>query len=269
MITPHDIEVKRFKKATMGYNHEEVDDFLDALYADYSQIYKENAELNQKLSVVIEKLAEYKEREESFSNALIQAQKLSDTLIADAKRRAEIILQDAQIKADKLAASATTRVEQESEYYDSLKAEVSQFKEKVLTMYRQHIELLMDIPSPTVEAKAVKAEVSEQAEPAAEEPTKEIVLPKAEQIEQQAAEPVKEEPTLEAEVKTEAEEMIDEAADEETRRVPVIPDRQKELDDIYDEDDEEEEDYDEEDDDEDDEDDGEKRSFFDRLFGIR
>ncbi|MBE6871629.1 MAG: DivIVA domain-containing protein [Ruminococcaceae bacterium] len=264
MITPHDIEVKRFKKATMGYNHEEVDDFLDALYADYSQIYKENAELNQKLSVVIEKLAEYKEREESFSNALIQAQKLSDTLIADAKRRAEIILQDAQIKADKLAASATTRVEQESEYYDSLKAEVSQFKEKVLTMYRQHIELLMDIPSPTVEAKAVKAEVSEQAEPAAEEPTKEIVLPKAEQTEQ-PAEPVKEEPTLEAEVKTEAEETIDEAADEETRRVPVIPDRQKELDDIYDEDDEEE-DYDEEDDDGDD---GEKRSFFDRLFGIR
>ena len=43
MITPLDIENKRFSKQMMnGYSVEEVDDFLDELTADYSKNYKEN-----------------------------------------------------------------------------------------------------------------------------------------------------------------------------------------------------------------------------------
>ena len=42
MITPLDIENKRFAKQMMnGYSVEEVDDFLDDLTADYSKNYKE------------------------------------------------------------------------------------------------------------------------------------------------------------------------------------------------------------------------------------
>ena len=41
MITPLDIENKRFSKKTLnGYDPEEVDDFLDELTKDYSTIYK-------------------------------------------------------------------------------------------------------------------------------------------------------------------------------------------------------------------------------------
>ena len=50
MITPLDIENKRFSKQMMnGYSVEEVDDFLDDLTADYSRNYKENAELKAKI----------------------------------------------------------------------------------------------------------------------------------------------------------------------------------------------------------------------------
>ena len=45
MITPLDIENKRFTKKMKGYSTEEVDDFLDELTLEYGKIYKENGDL--------------------------------------------------------------------------------------------------------------------------------------------------------------------------------------------------------------------------------
>ena len=44
MLTPLDIENKRFTRTLKGYNVEEVDDFLDQLTLEYEKLYKENAE---------------------------------------------------------------------------------------------------------------------------------------------------------------------------------------------------------------------------------
>ena len=40
MLTPLDIENKRFSKTLKGYNVDEVDDFLDQLTIDYEKLYK-------------------------------------------------------------------------------------------------------------------------------------------------------------------------------------------------------------------------------------
>ena len=48
MITPLDIENKRFAKQKLGgYNVDEVDDFLDELTLEYGKLYKENTELKE------------------------------------------------------------------------------------------------------------------------------------------------------------------------------------------------------------------------------
>ena len=46
MLTPLDIENKRFSKKINGYNADEVDDFLDQVTDDYEKIYRENAFCN-------------------------------------------------------------------------------------------------------------------------------------------------------------------------------------------------------------------------------
>ena len=51
MITPLDIENKRFGKQKIGgYNVNEVDDLLDELTLEYGKLYKENAELKSQSS---------------------------------------------------------------------------------------------------------------------------------------------------------------------------------------------------------------------------
>ena len=48
MLTPLDIENKRFTKTIKGYNVDEVDDFLDQVTFEYEKLYKENAEYKSK-----------------------------------------------------------------------------------------------------------------------------------------------------------------------------------------------------------------------------
>ena len=64
MITPLDIENKRFAKQMMnGYSVEEVDDFLDELTVDYSKNYKEVTELRSKVEKLNNRIKKYKEKE--------------------------------------------------------------------------------------------------------------------------------------------------------------------------------------------------------------
>ncbi len=50
MIRPSEIEDKEFKKVAVGYSPEEVDRFLDEIYVDYEQLFRENRELKMKLN---------------------------------------------------------------------------------------------------------------------------------------------------------------------------------------------------------------------------
>ena len=60
MITPLDIENKRFSKKTLnGYDPEEVDDFLDELTKDYTAVYKKISESEEEVENIKSKLEHY------------------------------------------------------------------------------------------------------------------------------------------------------------------------------------------------------------------
>ena len=81
MITPLDIENKRFAKQMMnGYSVEEVDDFLDDLTADYSKNYKEVSELKAKVEELNKSLEHYKNIESTLQNTLVMAQSTAEDI---------------------------------------------------------------------------------------------------------------------------------------------------------------------------------------------
>ncbi len=47
MLTPLDIDNKKFSRSMRGYSVEEVDDFLEELTNDYERLYRENAEYKE------------------------------------------------------------------------------------------------------------------------------------------------------------------------------------------------------------------------------
>ena len=146
MITPLDIENKRFSKQMMnGYNVDEVDDFLDELTLEYGKLYKENAELKSQREELDDNVGKYKNIENTLQNTLIMAQKTADEITAVAKQQAEQIVKDAEYKAKTSVDELDMQVINKQREIDDLKKQFEVYKAKMESLLISQLELLKEI----------------------------------------------------------------------------------------------------------------------------
>lgn len=179
LITLDDIINASFRKATIGgYRPDDVDSFLDEVQASYDHLLKENAELMHKLEILAKKVEEYREEEESIRNTLMNAQKLADASVREAKHKAEVIVNDAMAKAEKLSANAQSEVEQQRIELERLQSEVVRFRSRLLTIYKEHLTLIDALPS---ESGVKKVEEPKEQQEEAEQPAAQENAPQQEE----------------------------------------------------------------------------------------
>jgi cell division initiation protein len=167
MLKAQDIRVVTFDKGMRGYNTVDVDAFLVQL-ADQMEIMEaQKAEIEKKLYMLAEKVAEYRKDENNLKAALLNAQRLGENVIQEANQRAAQILREADIKAEAVVAQTSQRLEEEKMELARLQEEVGRFKNNILALYRQHIESLSTLPEPPAppveEEPAAEEEVSVEA----------------------------------------------------------------------------------------------------------
>lgn len=146
MITVRDIDNKRFEQARPGYKPEEVDDFLREISESFKQLIREKEEADQKMGVLVEAVKKYKTDEDAIKDSLIIAQKQAREIIQEAQSRAEQIIAEANLKSDEIIGSAGIRLKREEAGYVKLKKEVDEFRTSLLNMYKDHLNLINDIP---------------------------------------------------------------------------------------------------------------------------
>lgn len=73
----------------------EVDDFLDELTADFSELYKENSVLKGKIKVLAEKISEYRETEDAMRTTLLTAQKMANSMVVQAEEEKKRMIAEA------------------------------------------------------------------------------------------------------------------------------------------------------------------------------
>ena len=191
MMTPDSIASKRFDKGMGGYRQDEVEAFLEQVAAEFRALQSEKEELEKKVEVLANKIEEYRADEDSLRSALIGAQKLGDSVIRESKVKAENILLDAKVEAAKMIESAQRSVEIEQTALVTMKKEVNKFKNRMLTMYRQHLELINTLPEYAEEMIAKEnpaaAPAPQEAAPAVQE---EIPAPAPAPVVEEVAAPV-------------------------------------------------------------------------------
>jgi len=143
MLTPQEINDKVFVKAVFGgYDMTGVDDFLEAVAADYSALYKENAILKSKLKVLVEKVEEYRSTEDAMRMALLTAQRMGEEITIEANKKKEETLQNADFEA-KARLDATARRIADEEFRLTVAAkETAKFIELSQAIMRKHSEFL-------------------------------------------------------------------------------------------------------------------------------
>lgn len=208
MVTAGDLLNKKFSKAKMGgYRISEVDSFLVDAAELFSKQTREIAELKRKLDVGQQKLTEYEKEQDSLREALVSAQKLADSIVRDARGKADLTLRDAEIKAEKIIERGREDARSEQAALVELKQEVSGFRSRLLDMYREHLKLITSLPALAEEDAEPAADAETPDGDEAEAPAEEA--PAAEEEDSRPAE----EPTADAAPAAEAE-TTDPAANE-------------------------------------------------------
>lgn len=172
-LTPLDVRKKKgdFRRELRGYASGAVDDFLDLVADRLEELVRESTALRERVAVMEQAVAGYRERERAMNEALVSAQQLREETRTQAAREAELVLREAQMEAERLAADAKRQATsaldglrrihgQRARYLRAYRA----FVERQLAEIEQEEERLRDLARP--EGAAAEAH---PAEPLAEE----------------------------------------------------------------------------------------------------
>ena len=108
-LTPEHIQGKRFHDAFRGYNHEEVDGFLDQVASSFVAVNGELQTARRQVADLGGQLEDVRQTEMLLKRTLLAAQRAADEALAEAKAEAERTLASAAQKAAETLASANEK----------------------------------------------------------------------------------------------------------------------------------------------------------------
>jgi len=120
-LTVRDMLEKTFKRSFKGYDEDEVDKFLDQIIDEFKLLQNEVASLRTELAEAKEQVGKVKHTEETIMNTLVSAQKSSERMANEAKRKAEVIISSAE-------ATAKQKAEQTLRELDEAKSKIEELK---------------------------------------------------------------------------------------------------------------------------------------------
>ena len=141
-ITPLDIQQQQFKTKFRGFDIREVDAFLEQMADAFESLQKESASLREEIKKLKLESQGYKEREETFKRAMLNSQKVLEQMKQNAQKSAELVIADAEVKAEKILNRAQNRLAQLHEDITELKRQRMQIEVQIRSIIESHSKLL-------------------------------------------------------------------------------------------------------------------------------
>lgn len=142
MLPPYEIKAKEFTHVLRGYAVEEVDEYCAFALDKYTELYRENDALEQKIASLESELAHFREDEESIRSALVDAKRASTRIVEEATERSKVILHSAKLNCDRILSEFRSAVSEERDELLLLRAMVKKFKDDLFSAYKTHIEYI-------------------------------------------------------------------------------------------------------------------------------
>ena len=168
MISSEDVRRVTFDKAMRGYRCDDVDDYLKQVAESMDALAAKNDEMQKNLVVLAQRIDQYRAEEDTLRTTMINAQRLGENVIREAKQKAAEIIRAANMKADDREQRARDDVELAKQEIVTLKSEADSFKRSLKEMYRKHINLISKMPEYNPPAQEEAQQPAPQ--PAADQP---------------------------------------------------------------------------------------------------
>src|SRR3989440_9696130 len=141
-LSPAEIRHAELGRGLLGYNRSAVDELLDDVVESFEQVWRERADLADKVEQLESDLVRYKELEALLRTTLVSAEKAAVTLKEQAGKEADLIVDEARAEARSITRSARAD-------HDRLLAEVRRMR----SLLRAALATVED-ETPATEAEA-------------------------------------------------------------------------------------------------------------------
>lgn len=141
-LTPLDIQQQQFKTRLRGFDVREVDGFLEQMSGAFEKALSENESLHEEIRRLKLESQGYKEREETFKRAMLNSQKVLEQMKKNAQKSAELVVAEAEVKAEKILNRAQNRLAQLHEDIAELKRQRMQIEVQIRLIIESHAKLL-------------------------------------------------------------------------------------------------------------------------------
>lgn len=141
-LTPLDIQQQQFKTKFRGFDVREVDAFLEQMSGAFEKALSENESLHKEIRRLKLESQGYKEREETFKRAMLNSQKVLEQMKKNAQKSAELVVAEAEVKAEKILNRAQNRLAQLHEDIAELKRQRMQIEVQIRSIIEGHAKLL-------------------------------------------------------------------------------------------------------------------------------
>jgi len=141
-ISPIDIQQKQFKSRPFGYEKAAVDQFLEMLAEELERLVGKSQNLQESLDRVNATLGEMREREETLKETLVTTQKITQDLKSTARREVDVLMAEAEIKAERLVHNAEERRGQLIDEIQEIKRQKIDFEVSLRGLLEKHIRMI-------------------------------------------------------------------------------------------------------------------------------
>ena len=141
-LTPLDIKRQQFKRVFRGIDPAEVSTFLDITANELEESQKINRELQHKIMELEIQLKDYTAVEKALHQTFMQAQETTGKAIENARKEAQLIIQEAELKAAHIVDRARNDLTALKEQLTILKAKKDSIASRLKMLLNSELELI-------------------------------------------------------------------------------------------------------------------------------
>ncbi len=145
-FSPLEITQREFGRKFRGLDPEEVQTFLEQVAEEMTHLLQESNDRAGQIQRLEAEVHTHQEREETLRSTLVTAQKMTEEIKANAKREADLLMKETELKAERLLEQAHKKLAQVQVEIAELKRQRDLFAAKLRGLLKTHLDLLESAP---------------------------------------------------------------------------------------------------------------------------
>jgi len=159
-LTPLDIRNHHFSTRIRGLDAAEVESFLRLIAEDYEDMLRENEVLRDSVQQLTAEVEDLAENEKLLKNTIVTAQQLSEDLKKTAVRESEVLVSEAEVRAEKILAASHRRAARLAQDIREMKLLRTRLGSSIRATIETHLGLLEGLAQDDPEDEAAEDKVS-------------------------------------------------------------------------------------------------------------